>query len=40
MNQRKIVHKEVEMLEKEAALDKFGVLIRNLSEVDVGKPLG
>jgi hypothetical protein len=40
MNQRRMVHNEVEMLEKEVAVDKFRVLIRNLSEVDVGKFLG
>ena len=40
MNQRKIVHNEVEILEKEAAVDKFRVLIQNLSRVDVGKPVG
>jgi hypothetical protein len=40
VNQRRIVHNEVEMLEKEVAVDKFRVLIGNLSEVDVGKSLG
>jgi hypothetical protein len=40
MNQRKIVHNEVEMLEKKSAVDKFRVLIRNMSGVDVEKPLG
>ena len=40
MNQMKIVHNEVGMLEKEAKVDKFRVLVRNLSGVDVGIPLG
>lgn len=40
MTQRKIVHNEVGMLEKEATVDKFRVLVWNLSGVDEGKPLG
>jgi hypothetical protein len=40
VNQRKRAHYEVEMPEKEVAVDIFRVIIRNLSEVDVGKPLG